>query len=127
MWFALAAHATFQGMHCRLVLNKATGKAKGTAFADFATREGAKKAVAASAAHKSHAGPGVSLKGRQLEVDLALDQDAARQLAREQGKSGKGGDKRNLYLVRRALETLYTIHSCRTFSTVVLRHSPYCK
>lgn len=82
------------------MLNKATGKPKGTAFIEFESAEAAQSAAAASQAKRDGNGPGVSLKGKQLEVHAALVQDSARALAQEQsGFTGKGKDKRNLYLV----------------------------
>jgi RNA recognition motif-containing protein len=82
-------------------MNKSTGKPKGTAFVEFADGAAAQKAVAACEARRASAGPGVSLKGNDLEIDAALVQDKARALAQEQsGFMGSTKDKRNLYLVR---------------------------
>ena len=85
---------------CRVVINKATGKPKGTAFVEFANGAAAAKAVAASKALQAGAGPGLSLKGKQLDIAAALVQDKARSLAQEQSGFTASKDKRNLYLVR---------------------------
>jgi hypothetical protein len=90
----------------RFVMNKATGKPKGTAFVEFQTAEAAKAAVAASDAQRSGQGAGVSLKGKALCMDAALVQDRARELANSQvDASGRNKDKRNLYLVWGCLVT----------------------
>jgi len=87
---------------CRVVVNKETSKAKGTAFVDFLTAAAAAAAVKACALGRSKDGPGVVVAGRQVDVDFALDSEGARKLAAEKAGGGAGGgqkDRRNLYLV----------------------------
>jgi nucleolar protein 4 len=94
---------------CRIVVDKNTGKPKGTAFIEFKDHEPAAAAAAASARARAGKGPDVTVKGVALTVDLALTQDDARRLGVErgvpagggvQGSAGPGGkfDRRNLYL-----------------------------
>lgn len=93
---------------CRIVVDKTTGKPKGTAFIEFKDHEPAAAAAAASARARAGKGPDVTVKGVALNVDLALTQDDARRLGSErgapagvvQGSAGPGGkfDRRNLYL-----------------------------
>jgi nucleolar protein 4 len=80
----------------RLVLNKETGKPKGTAFIEFRESAAAAAAAHASAQARSGRGVGVTLKGRPLDVDVALSQQGARQLAAATGTGPE--DRRNLYL-----------------------------
>jgi len=92
---------------CRIVMDKTTGKPKGTAFIEFKTPDPAAAAAAASTRAREGKGPDVTVKGVTLSVDLALTQDDARRLGVErggaavvQGSVGPGGkfDRRNLYL-----------------------------
>jgi nucleolar protein 4 len=94
---------------CRIVVDKTTGKPKGTAFIEFKDHEPAAAAAAASARARDGKGPGVTVKGVALTVDLALTQDDARRLGVERGVPPGGGvqgsavlggkyDRRNLYL-----------------------------
>ena len=89
---------------CRLVMNKSTGKLKGTAFIEFQAVEGAAAACRSAASQRDGKGEGVTLRGKLLTVDAALMQDKARSLALELG--GKGSQatapvhKQNLHLVR---------------------------
>jgi nucleolar protein 4 len=97
---------------CRVVMDKATGKPKGTAFIEFRAPAGAAAAAEACARARAGKGPDVTVKGAKLNVDLALTQDDARRLGQEQGgvpgagqtagQSNKGGkfDRRNLYLAK---------------------------
>lgn len=97
---------------CRVVMDKATGKPKGTAFIEFKGAAGAAAAADACARARAGKGPDVTVKGVKLSVDLALTQDDARRLGQEQGgvpgagksagQSNKGGkfDRRNLYLAK---------------------------
>lgn len=80
-------------------MNKATGKAKGTAFVQFEDGAAAQKACAACARQRDGGGEGVTLRGKVLGIDAALVQDSARALAQSKG-GAKGGDRRNLHLVR---------------------------
>lgn len=83
---------------CRMVMNKATGKPKGTAFVQFSDGAAAQKACAACARQRDGSGEGMSLRGKVLGIDAALVQDSARALAQSKG-GAKGGDRRNLHLV----------------------------
>eukprot|EP00887_Chlorella_sp_A99_P007721 scaffold20.g7721.t1 len=90
---------------CRLVIDKASGKPKGTAFVDFAEPAGAAAAAAACARGRAKAGPGVAVAGRVVDVDQALDQDGARSLALARagdrpGATKAGGDRRRAELAR---------------------------
>jgi nucleolar protein 4 len=87
----------------RLVVDKITGKSKGTAFVDYRYEDSAQKVVAACAKGRENSGPGVVIGGKKVDVDLALDSDGARKLAAEKGAAGLGpggvfGDRRNIYL-----------------------------
>eukprot|EP00198_Chlamydomonas_reinhardtii_P010429 XP_001699766.1 predicted protein [Chlamydomonas reinhardtii] len=86
---------------CRLVIDKASGKPKGTAFVEYREPEAASKAADACARGRRNEGPGITLAGRPLDVDLALSGDGARSLA-TQRLAGKavGKDRRNLYLAK---------------------------
>ena len=99
----LAMKAYGYVLSTRLVVDKVTGKSKGTAFVDYRYEDSAQKVVAACIKGRENAGPGVVIGGKKVEVDLALDSDGARKLAAEKGAAGVGpggvfGDKRNLYL-----------------------------
>ncbi|KAG2482067.1 hypothetical protein HYH03_018977 [Edaphochlamys debaryana] len=86
---------------CRLVLDKASRKPKGTAFVEFRSPESAAKAAAACERGRRHEGPGITLAGRPLDVALALSADGARQVAADRAASKTAGrDKRNLYLAK---------------------------
>jgi len=92
----------------RLVVDKTTGKSKGTAFVDYRYEESAEKVVAACTKGRENAGPGVLIGGKKVDVDLALDSDGARKLAAEKGAAGLGpggvfGDRRNMYLSKEGL------------------------
>jgi len=83
----------------RLVVDKASGRAKGTAFVEFADAAAAGRAAAASKASAAGDGPAITLRGRDLDVALALTQEGARTLAVTRADQGVG-DARNLYLAR---------------------------
>lgn len=84
----------------RLVVDKALGKPKGTAFVDFRSAEGAQAAVEACAKGRRREGPGVIIGDRKVKIDAAVDVDQARKLAAEKGIHADGSsDRRNLYLV----------------------------
>mmetsp|Transcript_2923 Transcript_2923/g.7844 ORF Transcript_2923/g.7844 Transcript_2923/m.7844 type:complete len:706 (-) Transcript_2923:173-2290(-) len=95
---------------CRIVVDKATGKPRGTAFVEFEHPADAEKAAAACARGRTGAGPGVTLEGRQLDIDMAVSQDDARNISsagagasgRRGSKEGEGTgkDRRNLYLAK---------------------------
>ncbi|KAG7673445.1 hypothetical protein Ndes2526B_g03108 [Nannochloris sp. 'desiccata'] len=92
----------------RLVVDKTTGKSKGTAFVDYRYEDSAQKVVAACTKGRENAGPGVVIGGKKVDVDLALDSDGARKLAAEKGAAGLGpggvfGDRRNIYLSKEGL------------------------
>jgi RNA recognition motif-containing protein len=95
-------------------MNKATSKPKGTAFVEYDAPESAIKAVAASKAYADGAGPGVSLRDKQLVIDAALVQDSARSLAATGNAKGGASDKRNLYLVR-LLQPFTAVFYCNVF------------
>ncbi|GAX77255.1 hypothetical protein CEUSTIGMA_g4701.t1 [Chlamydomonas eustigma] len=93
---------------CRVVMDKASGKPKGTAFIEFKTGADAAKAAAACDRGRKGIGPGITLSGRQLDVDMAVNQDDARAISagRANGKSSQEGkDKRNLYLAKEGIIT----------------------
>lgn len=83
---------------CRLVMNKDTGKPRGTAFVEFRDERGATAAAQACARGRSGDGLGVIIAGRKVDVDPALGGDDVRALAVSRTKDGDG-DKRNTYLV----------------------------
>ena len=88
---------------CRLVVDKATGRAKGTAFVDFYDPSAASSAVETAAKVE---GGGVKVAGRRLSLALAVSASEAAGLAAAKAKEdGKGRrhrdgprDNRNLYL-----------------------------
>ena len=89
---------------CRLVVDKATGRPKGTAFVDFHEPRSAAAAVAAA---EKEEGGGVKLAGRRLAVALAVSASEAASLAEKRSKESLVGgrakrdgprDNRNLYL-----------------------------
>ena len=89
---------------CRLVVDKATGRPKGTAFVDFHEPRSAAAAVAAA---EKEEGGGMKLAGRRLAVALAVSASEAASLAEKRSKESLVGgrakrdgprDNRNLYL-----------------------------
>ena len=88
---------------CRVVMDKASGRPKGTAFVDFVKPDAAKAAV--DAATKVEGG-GVKVAGRRVALALAVSASEAASLATQRTKDaapGKGKrdgprDNRNLYL-----------------------------
>ena len=88
---------------CRLVMDKATGRPKGTAFVDFHEPKGAEAAV--QVAEKDEGG-GVKIAGRRLSIALAVSASEAADLATARSKENATGgkhrdgprDNRNLYL-----------------------------
>jgi nucleolar protein 4 len=94
---------------CRLVKDKTTGKLKGTAFVDFVDTSSAEKVAEVCSKWRSKQGPGVIVAGIVVECDVAVNADAARDLAvaarggdSSVGNGGigdkKGASKRNLHL-----------------------------
>ncbi|GAQ92352.1 nucleolar protein 4 [Klebsormidium nitens] len=69
--------------------------AKGTAFVDFAAKEGAEAAVAAS---KAASGAGLVIGGKSVVADLAVGKEEAKDMAVGLAVSVRDKDKRNLYL-----------------------------
>lgn len=51
-----------------------SGKPKGTAFVEFEYPADAQKAAAACARGRAKTGPGVTVAGRQIDIDMALTQ-----------------------------------------------------
>ncbi|KAL6779538.1 hypothetical protein ACKKBG_A12680 [Auxenochlorella protothecoides x Auxenochlorella symbiontica] len=88
---------------CRLVMDRDTGKAKGTAFVEFATEEGAQTAAAAAADARESKGPAVVVAGRTVEIDMALDAQAARHASAKSQDDWRARDKRNLYLTKEGI------------------------
>eukprot|EP00884_Botryococcus_braunii_P019055 jgi/Botrbrau1/5833/Bobra.0366s0015.1 len=84
---------------CRLVMDKSTGKQKGTAFIDYWSAADAQKAAAASARGRTGEGPGIHIGGRAVQVDMALSQEGAVRLATNRSENGSR-DNRNLYLTK---------------------------
>ena len=89
---------------CRLVMDKATGRPKGTAFVDFHEPRSAAAAVAAA---EKEEGGGVKIAGRRLAIALAVSASEAASLAEQRSKASLVGgrakrdgprDNRNLYL-----------------------------
>jgi nucleolar protein 4 len=118
---------------CRLVMNKEIDRPKGTAFVDFRVASAAEAAAEACARGRRREGPGVVVAGRAVEVDLALQGDAVRQLAAEKAGTALPADKRNLYLVRaegggggahvqRAV--LFLFMRARSFAALAARTNP---
>lgn len=88
----------------RLVVDKVTGKLKGTAFVDFRSVEGASSAVEACFQWRKKKGSGVVIKGRNVEVDPALDGQGAREISMKKViTDAKEQDRRNIYLSKEGL------------------------
>ncbi|KAL3142888.1 hypothetical protein ABBQ38_003176 [Trebouxia sp. C0009 RCD-2024] len=87
---------------CRLVMNKETQQPKGTAFVEYWDTSTAQAAAAACQKAREGGAGGIMVGGRTVEVDLALSQDDARNLASGgRASAGPGGkDNRNLYLAK---------------------------
>mmetsp|Transcript_12677 Transcript_12677/g.32588 ORF Transcript_12677/g.32588 Transcript_12677/m.32588 type:complete len:845 (-) Transcript_12677:132-2666(-) len=83
---------------CRLVMDKITGKLKGTAFVDFENKDAAERCASASKRKPGDKLGGISLNGTPLVIDVALTQDGARSLATQRAEAGGKSDKRNLHL-----------------------------
>jgi RNA recognition motif-containing protein len=71
---------------------------KGTAFVEFATADGAQEAI--TAASKSEADGGLVVGGRKINLNLALDRDQAKQVARQMSKEQDDHDRRHLKLAK---------------------------
>nr|XP_002130575.2 RNA-binding protein 28 [Ciona intestinalis] len=81
--------------YCKIVINKATGLPKGSAFVQFATKEEAEKCIEA---------PQISLDGRDLFVTLATTRAESTKLVKVKKEEGREKeDKRNLYLANEGL------------------------
>ncbi|KAL0051511.1 hypothetical protein WJX82_008930 [Trebouxia sp. C0006] len=85
---------------CRLVINKASQQPKGTAFVEYWDTSAAAAAAAACQRAREGGAGGVMVGGRPVEVDLALSQDDARNLASGGRSTAAGKDNRNLYLAK---------------------------
>eukprot|EP00850_Spirogloea_muscicola_P011480 SM000071S21104 [mRNA] locus=s71:474335:480295:+ [translate_table: standard] len=82
---------------CRLVLHPVTRRPKGTAFLEFIRHEDAEAAVQACKKQ------GVYIMGKALSVDIAVDKQEARTLARSNSQHERERDRRNLYLLEEGL------------------------
>jgi hypothetical protein len=71
---------------------------KGTAFVEFATAGGTQEAI--TAASKSEADGGLVVGGRKINLNLALDRDQAKQVARQMSKEQDDHDRRHLKLAK---------------------------
>jgi nucleolar protein 4 len=93
----------------RPVLHPITKRPKGTAFLEFATVEGADTAVAA--ANKiDNVNTGVLVvKGHQLAVNLALDRDQARNVAKQASIQQDDHDRRHLKLAKASFSSSTTL------------------
>ncbi|KAL0026427.1 hypothetical protein WJX79_009181 [Trebouxia sp. C0005] len=85
---------------CRLVMNKASQQPKGTAFVEYWDIQAAAAAAAACQKAREGGAGGIMVGGRTVEVDLALSQDDARNLASGGRSTAAGKDNRNLYLAK---------------------------
>jgi nucleolar protein 4 len=84
-----------RAVRCRLVLDKSSGEAKGTAFLEFASARAADRAIERSAAE------GVLVRGRRVRLALAVSKEAARSLGEEKAaRVPAGKDRRHLFLAR---------------------------
>lgn len=85
---------------CRIVIDKATGQPKGTAFVEYRRPDSAANAsVHGQPAHTV----GITVAGRKVLADLALPKDEVRALALDRaagfcGSHERNRDRRNLYL-----------------------------
>ena len=57
----------------RVVMDKPSGKPKGTAFIEFKNAPDALKAAAACDRGRKGTGPGITFQGRQVDVDMAVN------------------------------------------------------
>ncbi|KAG6540867.1 hypothetical protein Mapa_017741 [Marchantia paleacea] len=81
----------------RMVLHPVTLRPKGTAFLEYATKEAAEAAIAAASTNGVDMN-GLMVKGRVINVSLAVDRDAARDIAKDASKKKDEEDRRNLAL-----------------------------
>jgi len=86
-------------LFARMVIDKATGHPKGTAFVKFDSPESADACVKASYGNGTD---GISLDGRRIYCLEAITKDKADEGAKEK-KEKKSKDSRNLYLAREGL------------------------
>lgn len=82
---------------CRIVVDKITGKPKGTAFIDFRSQEAATALAEASKKAREKKGPAIIVAGMPVEADIALGGDEIRDLAIKQSGE-RHADRRNIYL-----------------------------
>ena len=82
---------------CRIVVDKITGKPKGTAFIDFRSQEAAAALAEASKKAREKKGPAIIVAGMPVEADIALGGDEIRDLAIQQSGQ-RHADRRNIYL-----------------------------
>lgn len=83
-------------LKCRVVIDKVTGRSKGTAFLEFADQRSATAAIEAAGGES-----GVLVAGRHMKLASAVTKEEARSMAA--GKAGHGSapqDRRNLLLAR---------------------------
>jgi len=71
-----------EGASGNIITDKMTGRARGFGFVEMATSEGAKAAIEAT--------NGMELRGRQLRVNEALEQNRDRSGGRPRGGNGGG-------------------------------------
>lgn len=80
---------------CRLVMDKLSGRFKGTAFLEFRSADAARAAIA-----QADGEAGVIVLGRRTQLALAVSKEEARSLAEGKAVGPTKGDRRNLYLAR---------------------------
>ena len=80
---------------CRLVMDKLSGRFKGTAFLEFASADAAQAAIA-----QAEGTAGVIVLGRRTQLALAVSKEEARSLAEGKAVGPTKGDRRSLYLAR---------------------------
>ncbi|BBN17317.1 nucleolar protein 4 [Marchantia polymorpha subsp. ruderalis] len=83
----------------RMVLHPVTLRPKGTAFLEYSSKEAAEAAIAAASTNGVDMN-GLMVKGRVINVSLAVDRDTARDIAKDASKKKDEEDRRNLALAK---------------------------
>ena len=82
--------------YCRVMTNRATGIATGSAFVQFRTPAAAQKCLQTA----EQADKGVWLAGQRLSITMALSQKEVERSRKERAEKREKEDKRNLYLAK---------------------------
>lgn len=83
--------------YCRVMMNRETGQATGSAFVQFKTEAAARKCLVAA---DKQAENGVQFEGQRLTISLAVPKSEIERAHKEKSDRQEKEDKRNLYLAR---------------------------